>query len=202
MEPLGLTWDDVLWDQGKMRVHSTKTARHEGKDIRYVPLRDIRECLEAVFELAQPGEKMIITRFSGTNSNLDKPMKVILHHAGLVPWPKLFQNMRASCETEWLNEGHPAHVVAAAIGHSVKVQRQSYAQITEGHFEAFNSLEVGQDKNRSLCASDTVGSDGMTWEMSERVVSGSAGKTLKAPENVGLSGHFITGGGTRTHTGN
>ena len=143
MEVFQLTWGDVLSSQGRMRVHATKTAHHEGKDIRYVPLRDIREHLEDVFQSlvggGVPADAPIITRFSATNSNLDKPFTSILHRAGLVPWPKLFQNMRASCETEWLNEGHPAHVVAAWIGHSVKVQRDSYAQITDGHYESFNS---------------------------------------------------------------
>ncbi len=147
MEAFHLTWGDVLRNDGKMRVHATKTAHHEGKDVRYVGLRDIRQHLEDVFQEqlptgkhSLPADDSIITRFSKTNCNLDKPFKVILHKAGIVPWPKLFQNMRASCETQWLDEGHPAHVVAAMIGHSVKVQRASYAQITDGHFEAFNSV--------------------------------------------------------------
>ena len=55
--------------------------------------------------------------------------------------------MRASCETEWLNEGHPAHVVAAWIGHTVKVQRDSDAQITDGHYEKFNSHPGTGSKN-------------------------------------------------------
>ncbi len=146
MEVFQLTWGDVLWTQGRMRVHATKTAHHEGKDVRYVPLRDIRQYLQEALHAALPdGAKSlpadcpIITRFSDTNSNLDKPFKSILHRAGLVPWPKLFQNMRASCETDWLDEGHPAHVVAAWIGHSVKVQRDSYAQITDGHYDSFNN---------------------------------------------------------------
>jgi integrase len=146
MEVFGLTWGDVLKDKGRMRVHATKTAHHEGKDVRYVPLRDIQEHLEDVFQEQLPDGKQslppdapIITRFSRSNSNLDKPFKAILHRAGILPWQKLFQNMRASCETQWLNEGHPVHVVAAWIGHSVKVQRDSYAQITDGHYDKFNS---------------------------------------------------------------
>lgn len=147
MEVFRLTWGDVLWNDGKMRVHAPKTEHHEGKDVRYVGLRDIRPHLEDVFQeqlpdgkRSLPADASIVTRFSKSNCNLDKPFKVILHKAGIVPWSKLFQNMRASCETEWLNEGHPAHVVAAMIGHSVKVQRASYAQITDGHFAAFNDV--------------------------------------------------------------
>ena len=138
MEVMPLTWNDVLWDQGKLRVHSPKTKHHEGKEVRYVPTRDILPQLDAAYDAAAEGSTQIITRFSESNTNLDKPFKVILNNAGVVPWPKLFQNMRASCETDWLNES-PAHVVAGWIGHSVKIQRRNYAQITEGHFEAFNS---------------------------------------------------------------
>lgn len=145
MEPLWLHWDDVLWDQGKMRVFSKKTRHHEGKDIRYVPLRDIQDDLMTVYAQAEEGATNIITRFSESNTNLDKPLKVILHRAGVLLWPKLFQNMRGSCETDWLNEGHPAHVVAGWIGHSVKIQRANYAQITDGHFDSFNSRKGGAE---------------------------------------------------------
>ncbi len=41
-------------------------------------------------------------RFSRSNSNLHKPMTLIVEHAGLVAWPKLFLNRRAFCETDWL----------------------------------------------------------------------------------------------------
>ena len=43
-----LNWNDSLWEQGKLRVHSTKTARYEGRGYRYVPLRDIYPYLKAV----------------------------------------------------------------------------------------------------------------------------------------------------------
>ena len=149
MEVFQLTWGDVLWEDGRVRVTATKTAHHVGKDLRYVPIRDIREPLREVFEDqvadrdggALPATDRIITRFTASNSNLDKPFKNLLLKAGLLPWPKLFQNLRASCETEWLTDGYPAHVVAGWIGHSVKVQRDSYAQVTDGHFETFNSRE-------------------------------------------------------------
>lgn len=57
-------------------------------------------------------------------------------------WPKLFQNMRASCETEWLNKRHPVYVAAAWIGHSVKVQRDSYTEITDRYFECDETAQT------------------------------------------------------------
>ena len=188
MEVFNLTWDDVLWDQGKMRVHASKTAHHEGKDIRYVPLRDIKDALSAVYCKAKEGENRIITRFTPSNSNLDKPMKVILHRAGLVPWPKLFQNMRASCETSWLSEGHPAHVVAGWIGHSVKIQRNNYAQITAGHFESFNEREPFGSQ---------IGSVGASTEKNEcEPTHLKRDETQKTSRNIMSRKVLSTGGGT------
>ncbi len=138
MEIFHLTWEDVLWDQGKVRVHIPKTQHHEGKGIRYVPIGDILPYLEAVFDDAELGSNCVITRYRNTNLNLHKPFLKIVENAGLTPWPKLFQNLRSSCETQWLDSGLPAHVVANWMGHSVNVQNDSYAQVDDHHFERFN----------------------------------------------------------------
>lgn len=138
MEIFHLSWSDVLWDQGKLRVHIPKTQHHEGKAIRYVPIGDILPYLEAAFAEAEPGTDCVITRYNKTNLNLHKPFLQIVDNAGLVPWPKLFQNLRASCETQWLDSGLPAHVVANWMGHSVQVQNDSYAQVDDHHFDRFN----------------------------------------------------------------
>ncbi|MCA9049640.1 MAG: site-specific integrase, partial [Planctomycetaceae bacterium] len=139
MEVFNLEWPDILWEQGKILVRSTKTRHHQGCEFRYVPIRDVIPFLRAAW--AQNGGrcKTIITRFSQSNTNLDKPMKVIIDRAGLKPWPKLFQNMRASCETQWLREGERADLVANWIGHSVKVQNMNYVQHTDDDIAAFNA---------------------------------------------------------------
>jgi integrase len=133
-----LKWSGVRWDSGKMLVESPKTKHHEGRDHRYVPIGDIYPILRDAFERAPKTDQMI-TQYSRSNSNLDKPMKKILEDAGITPWPKLFQNMRASCETDWLDRGISAHVVANWIGHSVKIQVTSYAQVDDHHFDKFNA---------------------------------------------------------------
>ena len=139
MEIFELRWDHILWDQGKMLVPSPKTARHLGRENRFVPLGGIEPYLRSAFEAANDGVERVITRYSESNCNLDKPFGKILVLAGYKPWPKLFQNLRSSCETEWLDYGFPAHVVACWVGHTVKVQNDHYAQIDQHHFEDFNS---------------------------------------------------------------
>ena len=139
MEIFELRWSDILWDRGRMRVRSPKTAHHDGREERYVPIGDIEQQL---LESAESAESdWLITQYSKSNSNLDKPFKQLIKDAGYLVWPKVFQNLRASCETDWLDRGLPAHVVAAWIGHSVTIQAKHYAQVDDHHFDVFNTHE-------------------------------------------------------------
>jgi len=139
MEIFQLRWEHVLWDKGRMLVTIPKTRHHEGKETRFVPIGDILPWLEQSFNEAPEGSQRLITRFTESNVNLAKPFEKIITVAGLTIWPKLIQNLRASCETDWLDAGNPAHVVAKWIGHSVKVQNDNYAQVDDHHFDQFNT---------------------------------------------------------------
>jgi hypothetical protein len=57
----------------------------------------------------------------------------IIAAAGLKPWPKLFQNMRSTRQTE-LSELFPSHVVCGWLGNSRVVAEKHYLQTTEEHF--------------------------------------------------------------------
>ena len=94
--------------------------------------------------------------FSPPFTNLAKPFEKIIEAAGLTVWPKLIQNLRASCETEWLDRGTPAHVVAKWIGHSVKVQNDNYAQVDDHHFDQFNT---GSKHRQNASAAAVFGTD-------------------------------------------
>ncbi len=54
--------------------------------------------------------------------------------AGIKPWPKLFQNLRSTRQTE-LAEHWPEHVVCAWLGSSRVVAREHYLQVTDNHFQ-------------------------------------------------------------------
>ncbi len=180
MEVFNLTWGDVKRDGGKLLVRSTKTEHHDGCDIRYVATRDVQQYLDDAFQASLtdnrrslPADAPIITRFSSTNSNMDKPLKLIIEKAGLVPWPKLFQNMRASCETQWLKDGERADLVANWMGHSVKVQNQNYVQHTAEDIEAFNQKPAFKSGNKQ------PRTDAKPPQVATQVATGEVGKTLK-----------------------
>ena len=65
--------------------------------------------------------------------NLRTRLLWIIKRAGLKPWPKLWQNLRSTRETE-LADQFPAHVAAAWIGNSVAVAVKHYLQVTDEHF--------------------------------------------------------------------
>ena len=133
-ELLPLTWGDVDWDGGRLRVTSPKTAHHEGGGERLVPLfPELRPHLEAAFDAAEPGAVHVITRCRDSRVNLRTQFQRIVRKAGLTPWPKLFQNLRATRETE-LAATFPIHVVCDWIGNSRAVAAEHYLQTTDADF--------------------------------------------------------------------
>ncbi len=142
-EHLGLRWGDIDWERCRITVRSPKTEHHEGKAERIIPLfPELRLHLQAVLdELLEdfdPKEKRlseqpVITRYRDRNCNLRTQLCKIIRRAGLNPWPKLFQNLRSTRETE-LAEEFPMHVVCEWIGNSQAVAAKHYLQTTDEHF--------------------------------------------------------------------
>lgn len=135
-ETLALTWDDVLWDQERIVVHSPKTEHIEGRTSRVIPLfPELRPHLDEVWETAEKGNPHVVTRYRDSRANLRTQFERIIARAGLEPWPKLFQNLRSTRETELARE-HPIHVVCDWIGNSELVAAKHYLQVTDEDFKA------------------------------------------------------------------
>ena len=76
-----------------------------------------------------------MSKAAGGGLNLRTTFTKIVARAGCKPWLRLFQNLRASCETDWV-EKHPAHECAAWLGHSPAIAAAHYLQARNHHFEA------------------------------------------------------------------
>jgi len=125
-ELLPLKWVDVDWERSRLTIHSPKTEHHEGQESRLLPIfPELRLYLMAVFEEAEEGSEYVITRYRQTNVNLRTQLIRILKKAGLLPWPKLFHNLRASRETELFNE-YPIETACAWIGNTPEVAVTHY----------------------------------------------------------------------------
>ena len=135
-ELLTLKWTDVNWERGRITVHSPKTERYQGKDMRQIPIfPELRPYLLEAFNQARDKLGYVITLCRKKNTNLRTCFKRIICKAHLKPWPKLFQNLRSSRETE-LTEKFPLHVVCAWLGNSQLVAAKHYLQVTEDHFKS------------------------------------------------------------------
>ncbi|MFB3138387.1 MAG: tyrosine-type recombinase/integrase [Phycisphaerales bacterium] len=133
-EVLRLRWRDIDWEHGRFVVASPKTEHHEGGESRVVPIfPELQPYLMETFELAEAGTEYCITRYRHPGVNLRTQLMRIIKRAGLKPWPKLWQNLRSTRETE-LADSFPAHVASAWIGNSVQVAVKHYLQVTDDHF--------------------------------------------------------------------
>ena len=137
-----LRWGDINWEQGRMVVRSPKTEGHEGHASRVAPIApELKPILLDLFDEAEEGEDRVLPCIAGKGVNLRTNMLRIIDRAGENPWPKLFQNLRASCATDWV-ERFPNHVVAGWLGHSPMIAATHYLQTRDIHFDLAAGLQA------------------------------------------------------------
>jgi integrase len=131
-EVQNLQWDDVDYANNRIRIRSPKTEHHEGGEFRDVPIfPELRGVLFPHED--QNGPIVDLSRWPA--GNLRKAFRAAIVNAGVKPWPKLFQNLRSTRETELVNSGLPVHVVAAFLGNSPKVAADHYLQVNQSDFD-------------------------------------------------------------------
>ena len=102
--------------------------------MRVIPIfPELRQVLEEAWENAEPGAVYVLPTIRDAKRNLRTWLERIISRAGLVPWPRLWQNMRASRATELADE-YPGHVAAAWLGHCERIADAHYRQVTDEHF--------------------------------------------------------------------
>ncbi len=130
-----LKWADVDFAGGRMLIHAPKTEHHKGKATRFVPLfpelRPYLEDLRRINNEATPNALVIHDAAMGKNYN--RRVGQIVVKSGLEVWPKLFQNLRASRETELLAH-YPVKDVCGWIGNSQAVAMRHYAMMNDAMF--------------------------------------------------------------------
>jgi len=134
----GLKWSDISWGPrgGRFTVHAVKTEHYADAGIRVVPIfPELAPLFREAFEAAEPGAVYCCPQYPGNfcGQMYRKMVLQAMTRAGVKPWPKLFQNCRASRETE-LAESYPVQVVCSWIGNSPAVAAKHYLQTTEEHY--------------------------------------------------------------------
>ncbi len=95
-----LTWADVDFERARLTVHSPKTERWEGHDQRVIPITPkLMALLHYRFETMPEGEAPLVG-ITGKGAVIRR-VRGIWAAAGVEPWARLWQTLRASCEKEW-----------------------------------------------------------------------------------------------------
>lgn len=125
---------------------------------------NLKPYLEEAYELAEDGEEYVVGGPQGqryreaaqgpngwVNSNLRTPLHKLFRRAGLKPWPKAFNTLRASAEYDLL-ESFPISVVTEWIGHSASVALKHYSRVPE------HALHKAKEFGKHVTESVTVAS--------------------------------------------
>ena len=113
-----MKWEDIHWSEGRITINSPKTEHHHGGESRIIPLfPELLPHLQEQFELADVGSVYVFSDRIRYHTNLPTTFKKYIKRAGIEVWPKVFQNLRSSRETE-LAEEFPMQAVCKWIGNS------------------------------------------------------------------------------------
>ena len=165
-EVLSLRWEGIDWQHNRIVVESPKTEHHPGRDRRVIPLfPELRPILEEADELAPVGavyvvgggyRKAALSKDGWKNCNLRTQFQRILKRAGVPSWPKPFQNLRASRETELARE-FPLHVVTEWLGNTPQIALKHYLRVTDEDFaEATQAAPEGGAKSGAQVAQNAA----------------------------------------------
>ena len=142
-EAFSLRWADVNWADGRIVVSSPKTAS-KGKPYRVIPMFPLlKPYLEEAWDATLPGAEYVFPeeyrrRAQGPagwiNCNLRTTFEKIIRRAGLEPWPRLWHNLRASCESD-LAQVFPLAVVTKWLGNTPSIALRHYVDPTDAAYQ-------------------------------------------------------------------
>ncbi len=160
-ELVGLKWSEVNWERGTLVVHAPKTARC-GKGTRVVPIfPELRVFFDAAWDAAPKGVDRIFPEIRPDDRGPRVWLEQMALRAGVVPWPKPWQNLRATRATELANE-FPSHVCSDWLGHSEAIADANYRMTTDQHLEAATTRPTGALQKAQRSGTVRGGMEGQT----------------------------------------
>ncbi|TWU65509.1 site-specific tyrosine recombinase XerC [Crateriforma conspicua] len=135
-EATALCWGDIDWERGQMQIRSPKTAHHANHGIRFCPIFEpLEPYLLAVQSSGGKAEDPVVPMLrTRVNSHLRTQFIRYVEQAGLTPWPRIFQNLRATALTD-LADAYPINMVCKWLGNQVQVAMDHYVILRRREYE-------------------------------------------------------------------
>lgn len=153
-ETFRLKWEDVNWAENKFLVHSPKTERHADGGQRWVPIfPELRPLFDQAWAeaptpppmpdksaseaersriMAEREEATYVIQKLRHHANLGVLFARITKRAGLFVWPKYFQNMRSTRQTELVTITGSLADACTIVGNKTATAMEHYHQMTDG----------------------------------------------------------------------
>ena len=145
-EAVRLEWSHIDFGTLRMLVHQPKIEHHEGRETKIVPL--FPEIEVELRELRKVSETDRLFPWLRPTKNLGSKLRRYIEKLNkanpedqIEPWPKLWQNLRASACTD-MARTLPAHVATAICGHTEQIAREHYWMISDSDLD--RALNLGQ----------------------------------------------------------
>lgn len=124
----------IDWERNRFTVRAPKTGK-----TRLVPIfPELRPHLDAAFFAAMEANGGDVPEFifkRRRKANLSTQLERIIHRAGLEPWPKMYQNCRATRATELVSQGWPEFKVCKWLGHTEAIAKKHYWKVTDEDYQ-------------------------------------------------------------------
>lgn len=147
-----LKWGDIKWSDSKdetalIKITDTKRSGHKGLGTRISPLwKEAEKELRTLYDESPEGQEYIFPGIK-TSSNLRTTMEKIILMAGLQLYPRIFHNLRKSCETEYDRRGVPQRTYCHWIGHSPTMAEKHYIIYDETDIEKGINIVLTSEKS-------------------------------------------------------
>lgn len=122
----------ILADKSQLQIFDSKK-----KKIRTMPLFSvIRDELERHREVCGGWDRYVLTKRcrENTDANNYSLMLEAVARTQWDPWPRLRQNLRASCENDLLRMKFDERLVVLWIGHTIRVSRDHYQSLNDSDY--------------------------------------------------------------------
>jgi integrase len=128
-EPFALQWSHIDWQRLRIAVPAVKTKARE------LPLfPELVPYLKALHDGSVQNIFVFPELRKFSHAYVRKQMARLIGLAGVEVWPKLFQNIRSSRQTE-LEAKFPRKTVCEWMGNSETVADQHYLQVLDEHYD-------------------------------------------------------------------
>ncbi len=155
-EILQLRWEHIHFgngvdEPGYLLIENVKTKHHVNVEpYRRVPMfPELKPYIDDAWEMRSKSPYVLhsldqLERFRDDprKLNIRRRFERAFKRAGLERWPKLFHNLRASCQTD-LAERFPLHCVVEWLGNSERVAMKHYLQVTDRQFSEAAGVAQG-----------------------------------------------------------